>query len=166
MNICPTAGMKAHWYEAKCKVFSEATFLTYFITTWFVFFSIRMCFLIVFVVFLIKTICFYDFCKKVWVKSTHLAKLWFDFPVQNAIIFTLVFMWYFNFTIKAPLSLRTIATWKNCLRALPSTSRQGICALNPANQSWNLKNDRLSLANCFTACTPKIIMKLIYTGFL
>ena len=52
-------------------------------------------------------LCFYDFWKTVLVKNTHLAKVWFDFPLPNAIFFTLAFKWYFTYTIEAPLSLRT-----------------------------------------------------------
>ena len=48
-----------------------------------------------------------------------------------AISVTLAFMWYLNYTNKAPLSLRT--TWKNGLRALPSNSHWGLHAPEPAN---------------------------------
>ena len=44
----------------------------------------------VFVMLFITTLCFYDFCKTVLVKNTHLASVWFDFPLPNEILFTLV----------------------------------------------------------------------------
>ena len=46
----------------------------------------------VFIRTFITTLCFYDFCKTVLVKkNAHLAKVWFDFPLPNAIVFTLAF---------------------------------------------------------------------------
>ena len=50
------------------------------------------------IMFFITTLCFCDFCKIVLVKNTHLAKVWFDFPLPNAINVTLVFMWYLGLT--------------------------------------------------------------------
>ena len=51
----------------------------------------------VFIMFFITTVCFYDFCKTVLQlvrKNTHLAKVWFDFPYEMSQVFnTLAFMW-------------------------------------------------------------------------
>ena len=113
-------GKKTQWYTEKCDLLSETTFLLYwnlwqcgvfsftkvcvFLPMVFVIFSIRtLCFYVfcITVMFSIRTLCFYVFCKTVLVKNAHLAKVWFDFPLPNAIIVTLAFMWYFNYTIKA-----------------------------------------------------------------
>ena len=45
------------------------------------------------------------FGKQCWEKNTHLAKVWFDFSLPNAIFFTLAFKHYFTYTIEAPLSI-------------------------------------------------------------
>ena len=76
---------------------TQTTFLPYFMTAWYVFsawyvfFYQKVCVFLamVFIVFFVTTLCFYDFCKTVlqcWWENTHLAKVWFDFPLQNAII--------------------------------------------------------------------------------
>ena len=77
----------------------------------------------VFIMTLITTLCFYDFWKTALVKNTftHLSKVWFDFPLPNAIFFTLAFKWYFTYIIEAPLSLRT-----NCKKS------RGRCPRAPA----------------------------------
>ena len=37
-NIRTAVGKETQWYEEKCNLFSEATFLPYFMTAWCVFF--------------------------------------------------------------------------------------------------------------------------------
>ena len=63
-------------YVVKCNLLSETTLLPYFMTAWCVFFTKVCIFLpMVFIMFFITTVCFYDFCKTVLVKNTHLAKV-------------------------------------------------------------------------------------------
>ena len=129
-NICTTVGKKKQWYVEKCNFLSRTTFIPYIMTVWCVFFnqSVYVFTNGVYDFFItIATACFYEFCKTVLVKKTHLAKVWFDFPLTNAIYeFYSGFYVVVNNTIKAPLSFRT--TWKSGLRALLSNSHQGLCA--------------------------------------
>ena len=87
----------------------------------------------VFIRTFITTLCFYDFCKTVLVKKYTPCQGMIWFSLTNSISFTLAFMWWFNYTIKTPLRLRK--TWKNGSRALPSNSRRGLRAPDPANPS-------------------------------
>ena len=57
--------------------------------------------------------------------------IWFS--LTKVVSFTLAFVWELNYTIKAWLSLKK--TWKNGSRALPSNSRRGLRAPDPANPS-------------------------------
>ena len=59
----------------------------------------------------ITTVCSYDFCKTVLVKKYTPCHGIIWLSLTNVTSFTLAFIWWFNYTIKAPLSLRT--TWKN-----------------------------------------------------
>ena len=73
------------------------------------------------------------FCKTVLVKKYTPCQGMIWFSLTKVVSFTLAFMWELNYTIKAWLSLRK--TWKNGSRALPSNSRRGLRAPDPANPS-------------------------------
>ena len=109
----------------------------------------------VFIMVFITTVCFYDFCKTVLVKNTHLAKVWFDFPLQMPDFFTLAFKWYFTYTIEAPLSLRT-----SCKKS------RGRCPQAPtrAYKPWTLRThvlkNNLPANLCWLCVIPKSIMNL------
>ena len=106
-NICLTVGKKTQWCREKFGLLSENTFLPYFLTVWCVFFYQSVCFLLmVFIIFLIATLCFNEFNKTVLVKYTPCqGMIWFSLP--NAISVTLAFMWYLTYTIiKSPIKLQ------------------------------------------------------------
>ena len=69
--------------------------------------------------FFITTVCFYDFCKTVLVKKYTPCQGMIWFSLSNVTSFTLAFMWQFNYTIEAPLSLRK--TWKTARGRCPRT---------------------------------------------
>ena len=87
----------------KLQPFERTTFLPYFMTAWCVFIYQSVVFFLpmVFIMFLITTLCFYDFCKTVLVKKYTPCQgiIWFSLPNDISVI--LAFMWYFNYTIKA-----------------------------------------------------------------
>ena len=72
-NMHTTVGKKTQCYVVKCDLLSETTLLPYFMTAWCVFFyqSTIVCIFLpmVFIMFFITTVCFYDFCKTVLVKK-------------------------------------------------------------------------------------------------
>ena len=110
----------------------------------------------VFIMFFITTVCFYDFCKTVLVKKYTPCQGMIWFSLTKVISFTLAFMWELNYTIKAWLSLRK--TWKNGSRALPSNSRRGLRAPDPANPS----SEKMTSQPTFFCCMyfPKSVIKL------
>ena len=112
----------------------------------------------VFIMFFITTVWFYDFCKTVLVKKYTPCQGMVWFSLTNVTSFTLAFMWEFNYTIKAPLSLRK--TWKNGLRALPSNSRWGLRAPDPASLIMSYK--KMTSQPTFFCCVyfPKSVIKL------
>ena len=118
---------------------------------WGVFSFTKVCIFLpmVFIMFFITTVCFYALCKTVMLKKYTPCQGMIWFSLTNSISFTLAFMWEFNYTIKAPLCLRK--TWKNGSRALPSNSRRGLRALDPANPS---SEKMTSQPTFFAACTP------------
>ena len=67
-------------------------------------------------------------------------------------------IWCFNYTSKAPVSLRT--AWKNDSRMLPSNSRWGLRTLDPVNP-WSEKMTKvLPSQPFFTARTPQNVINL------
>ena len=69
-NVHTTVGKKTQSYVVKCDLLSETTLLPYFMTAWCVFFTKVCIFLpMVFIMFFITTLCFYDFCKTVLFKK-------------------------------------------------------------------------------------------------
>ena len=72
-NIHTTVGKKTQCYAEKCELLSETPFSPYFMTAW----CTKLCIFLpmVFIMVFITTVCFYDFCKTVLVKNTHLAKV-------------------------------------------------------------------------------------------
>ena len=110
----------------------------------------------VFIMFFITTVCFYDFCKTVLVKKYTPCQGMIWFSLTKVVSFTLAFMWELNYTIKAWLSLRK--TWKNGSRALPSNSRRGLRAPDPANPS----SEKMTSQPTFFCCMyfPKSVIKL------
>ena len=96
--------------QKKCNLSRKTTFQAHFMTAWCIFFYQSVHFLpiiMMFIMFFITTLCFYDFCKTVLVKKCTPCQVRILFSLPNAITITLVLMWYFNYTIKAVLSLRT-----------------------------------------------------------
>ena len=57
------------------------------------------------------------------------AKVWFDFPLPNAIFFTLAFKQYFTYTIEAPEASEQAAKKVEgaALELLPGLTRPGPC---------------------------------------
>ena len=128
-NICTTVGKKTQWYVEKCDLLSETTFLPYFMTAWCVFFYQSVYFFTsgvnLFIMFFITTVyVFLGFWKTELVKKYTPCQGMIWFSLSNVVSFTLAFMWLFNYTVKAWLSLKT--TWKNGLRALPLNSHRGL----------------------------------------
>ena len=158
-NISTTVGKKTEWYIVKCDLLSKTTFLPYFMTVCWVFFYQSMVFLpmvFIMVFITIVLVCFYDFCKTVLVKKYPPCRGMIWFFLSNVISFTLAFMWLFNYTIKALLSLRK--TWKNGLKALPSNSHWGLRAPDPSNPN----SEKMTSQPTFFCCTyfPKSVIKL------
>ena len=68
-NICTTMGKKTQRYVEKYNLLSETTFLPYFMRGVFSFTKVCIFLPMVFIMFFITTVCFYDFCKTVLVKK-------------------------------------------------------------------------------------------------
>ena len=96
------------------------------------------------------------FCKTVLVKKYTPCQGMIWFSLTKVVSFTLAFVWELNYTIKAWLSLKK--TWKNGSRALPSNSRRGLRAPDPANPS----SEKMTSQPTFFCCMyfPKSVIKL------
>ena len=146
-NICTTVRKKTQWSVEKRELLSETTFLPYFMMAWCVFFT--------------KV---FFFTNGVYHVFHHNMFLWFFvkkytpcqgmiwFSLTKVVSFTLAFVWELNYTIKAWLSLKK--TWKNGSRALPSNSRWGLRAPDPANPS----SEKMTSQPTFFCCmhSPKV----------
>ena len=106
-NICMTVGKKTHniYYTEKTDVFFVKPHSCLILWQRGVFFFTKVCIFLpmVFIMFFITTVCFYDFCKTVLVKKYTPCNCQgtICFSLSNVTSFTLAFMWYFNYTIKA-----------------------------------------------------------------
>ena len=125
-------GRKHNKTERKWGLLSETTFLPYFMTARYVSFTKVCIFLpMVFIRTFITTLCFYDFCKTVLVKKCTPCQgvVWFS-PSKCHIFYTgfLVVLYLHNWS---PLKPQNKLQKKS--RALPSSSRRGLRAPDPAN---------------------------------
>ena len=152
-NIRTTVGKKTQWYVEKCKLWVKPN-SSLILWQHGVFSFTKVCIFLpmVFIMIFITTVCVYDFCKTVLVKKNTPCQGMIWFSLTKVVNFTLAFMWELNYTIKAWLSLRK--TWKNGSRALPSNSRRGLRALDPANPS----SEKMTSQPTFFCCmySPKV----------
>ena len=125
LNRTTAVGKKTQWYVEKCNLLQlgETTFLPYFMTAWCVFFYQSVYFFTngVNLIFHHNIMFLWFLLNSVGKKYTPCqGMIWFS--LSNVISFTLAFMWLFNYTIKALLSLR-----KNMKK-----TAQGRCPRTPA----------------------------------
>ena len=156
-NIRTTVGKKTQWYVEKCNLLSETTFLPYFMTAWCVSFT-KVCIFLPMVFIrtstFITTLCFYDFCKTVLVKkcTVTLPRCGLIFPFQMPYFLHWLFTSSTLLTQLKPLKPKNKLQKKS--RALPSSSRRGLRAPDPANPS----SEKMTSQPTFFCCMyfPKV----------
>ena len=82
-----------------------------------------------FIMFFITTLCFYDFCKTVLVKKYTPCKVWFDFPLPNAISSHWLLCGTLTTQLKPIKSQNNVKKWLKgaALELPPGLMRPGPC---------------------------------------
>ena len=151
-NIYLTVRKKKQKYREKWDLLSETTFLPYFMTAWCVFFSQSVYFftngVIIRTFITTLCLCFYDFSKTVLVKKCTPCQgvVWFS-PSKCHIFYTSTgFSVVFYVHNWSPLKPQNKLQKKS--RALPSSSRRGLRAPDPAK--FNPSSEKMtSQPTCF-----------------